>query len=300
MRFHDLGFRTARRSGVTLVEMLVALAIFGVVLSLAYGGILNALRVQADQEFVTTSQARLRRVVEVVTQDIRSAVFGSITGSPYTSTEDSVSFMLLSGAAGFPVENQSTFSQATTNVIIARTPEANALNGSQVVIVNSNQEGAVFQIGSVTSLGNNRFRLNNSTCRNTIEWSSGVQLFEVARLGLRFDRDDRTIYQTLDSGAEMPLAFEIDDFRLEYVYTTGAASATQPTIVRTTPFMVGTSPTRRHVDSNGFTYILNRINLVISSNENVRGRQIERTYSGFVDLSSNAHFTLMEVLPCGS
>lgn len=280
-----------------MVEVLIAVAIFGAVLSIAYGGIVTALRVQADQEVITSAQARLRRVVEVVTQDIRSAVFGSVTATPYASGEGSISFMLLSGAAGFPVEDSAGFSLATSSVVAARSAEANLLSGKRVVMVNGNGQGVVFSVSSVSDLGNNRFQLNHGTCRNTIENVGGVQLFEISQLGLRYDDGDRTIYQST-GGAEQPLAFNVDDFRLEYTYHTGAASATDPTITRSEPFLSGGVPTRKYVDGSGYTYILDRVQMVISSVEQSRGRDLTRTYSGYVDLSSNAHFTLMEVLPC--
>lgn len=290
--------RRVTNQGFTLIEILVAMAIFGIVLTIAYAGISGALRVQADQEVITSAQARLRRVVEVITQDIRSAVFGSVTATPYASTDSSISFMLLSGAAGFPVEDTATFRNDYSAVIAGRAAEANLLNGQQVVMVNSNGHGVVYTVNGVTDLSNNRFRLNHGGCRNTIDWVGGVQLFEISKLGLRYDAADRTIYQSTGANDEQPLAFNVDDLRLEYTYHTGAASASNPTIVRNAPFLSGGVPTRKYVDGSGFTYILDRVQMVISSVENVRGRDIERTYSGYVDLSSNAHFTLMEVLPC--
>ncbi len=289
--------KSSSESGFTLIEILIAMAIFGIVLTVAYSGIVSALRVQSDQEAVTSAQARLRRVVEVVTQDIRSAVFGSVTATPYASGETSISFMLLSGAAGFPVEDSANFAQATTSVVAARSAEATLLNGKRVVMVNGNGQGVVFTVSSVSDLGNNRFQVNHGTCRNTIDSAGGVQLFEISQLGLRYDDADRIIYQST-GGDEQPLAFNVDELRLEYTYHTGAASAADPTIVRTSPFLSNGVPTRKYVDASGYTYILDRVQMVISSTEQSRGRGIERTYSGYVDLSSNAHFTLMEVLPC--
>lgn len=289
--------RLIRNQGFTLIEILISMAIFGIVLTIAYAGISGALRVQADQEVITSAQARLRRVVEVITQDIRSAVFGSVTATPYSSTDSSISFMLLSGAAGFPVESTPTFMNDYSAVVAGRAAEAELLRNQQVVMVNSNGQGVVYAVSSVSDLGNNRFRLNHGSCRNTIDWVGGVQLFEISKLGLRYDADDRTIYQST-GGDEQPLAFNVHDLRLEYTYHTGAASAPNPTIVRDSPFLSGGVPTRKYVDGSGFTYILDRVQMVISSVETVRGRDIERTYSGYVDLSSNAHFTLMEVLPC--
>lgn len=295
------GLRSNHRVGITLVELLIALVIFGLVMTMAYGGIVNALRVQGDQEVITTSQARLRRVVEVITQDIRSAVFGSITGSPFASGSDSISFMLLSGAAGFAVDSTG-YSTTSTNTVITATPAdiaaLNAVRASgqlQVVMVNgTNGQGVVYQVTGISSLGNSRYQLSHPACRNTIDQAGGIQLFEISRLGLRYDSGDRTIYMQVDSGDEQPLAFEIDDLVFRYTYRSGDSS-----LVRNEPFLRSGVPTRRYVDGAS-TYQLDRIQMVITSRGMSRGREIERTYSGIVDLSSNESFRVMEVVPCGA
>jgi len=84
-------------SGMTLVELLVAMAVLGIILTVAYSAMVSSLRVQTDQEAITTSQAKLRRVVEVITQDLRSAVFGSITNQPFASNDRQISFALIAG-----------------------------------------------------------------------------------------------------------------------------------------------------------------------------------------------------------
>ncbi|MFA5551019.1 MAG: prepilin-type N-terminal cleavage/methylation domain-containing protein [Trueperaceae bacterium] len=290
-----------RQLGITLVELLIALAIFGLVMAMAYGGIVNALRVQGDQEIITTAQARLRRVVEVITQDIRSAVFGSITGVPYASDSDSISFMLLSGAAGFAVDINGYSTTSTNTTITASPSDIAALTSSiadgglQMVMVNgTNGQGVVYNVTRINSLGNSRYELQHPSCRNTIDQAGGIQLFEIARLGLRYDADDRTIYMREDTGAEQPLAFEIDGLSFRYTYRAGTAS-----IVRDEPFLRDGVPSRRYVDGAS-SYSLDRIQMVITSREISRGREIERTYSGTVDLSSNESYRVMEVVACGT
>lgn len=293
--------KSTNKAGITLVELLVALMIFGLVMAMAYGGIVNALRVQGDQEVITTSQARLRRVVEVITQDIRSAVFGSITGTPFASGSDSISFMLLSGAAGFAVDSAG-YSTTSTNTVITATPaDIAALNAVraagqlQMVMVNgTNGQGVVYQVTGISSLGNSRYQLSHPACTNTIDQAGGIQLFEISRLGLRYDSDDRTIYMQVDGGDEQPLAFEIDDLTFRYTYRSGDSS-----LVRAEPFLRSGVPTRRYVDGAS-TYQLDRIQMVITSRGMSRGRELERTYSGIVDLSSTESFRVMEVVPCGA
>ncbi|MCV5738384.1 prepilin-type N-terminal cleavage/methylation domain-containing protein, partial [Escherichia coli] len=65
-----------RARGFTLIEILVALAVLITVTAIAYNGMIQSLQTQSDQEAATNSQAKLRRVMEVITQDLRSAIFG--------------------------------------------------------------------------------------------------------------------------------------------------------------------------------------------------------------------------------
>src|SRR5690606_18560030 len=92
-----------RTAGITLLEMVVAMAILGLLIVIAYSAIVQGLQVQSSQEAVTSTQARLRRVSEVYTQELRSAVLGAVSDSPYPSDSSSVSFTLLDGGAGFQV-----------------------------------------------------------------------------------------------------------------------------------------------------------------------------------------------------
>lgn len=98
----------------------------------------------------------------------------------------------------------------------------------------------------------------------------------------------------VDNGDEQPLAFEIDDLTFRYTYRSGDSS-----LVQAEPFLRSGVPTRRYVDGAS-TYQLDRIQMVLSSRGMSRGREIERTYSGIVDLSSTESFRVMEVVPCGA
>src|SRR5690625_5243306 len=93
--------RASRQRGLSLFEIFVALAVFSGVMVIAYGAINGPLRVHADQEAATTTQGKLRRIVEVITQDLRGAVFGSITTQPYASDNSQVSLQILTGGAGY-------------------------------------------------------------------------------------------------------------------------------------------------------------------------------------------------------
>ena len=112
--------RSRISNGFTLVEALIALAILGLVLGIAFAAISQGLRVQSGQEAATATQARLRRITEVFTQEIRSAVLGAVSNTPYTSGANSISFMLLDGGAGFQV---TTIDAASNNLNVVASSE---------------------------------------------------------------------------------------------------------------------------------------------------------------------------------
>jgi len=92
----------SERRGFTLVELLLALAILATLLAVAYGGVIQFMQSRSDLEAAINAQAKLRRIVEVFTQDLRSAVFGGLSATPYPSGNASVSFALIEGGAGYP------------------------------------------------------------------------------------------------------------------------------------------------------------------------------------------------------
>src|SRR5690554_1229071 len=146
-----------RSQGMTLIEMLIALAVFGIVLAMTYTAITGSLRVQAAQEAATTSQAKLRRVIEVISQDLRSAVFGSITDDPYDADSRQVSFMLLAGGAGYPVLEEKDF--ALKNSFDVLINDVTGMVGEQVALVNRRGEGVVVPVSNISngSSGSRRF-----------------------------------------------------------------------------------------------------------------------------------------------
>lgn len=284
------------KQGVTLVEMLVALAIFGIVMAIAYAAINGSLQIQSDQEAATTTQGKLRRVVEVLTQDLRSAVFGSITNAPYASDNNQVSFMMLTGGAGYTVLSPGSLTtfpvEGSFRVQIA---DGRPLVGRDVVMINSTTgEGVVRPITGARSDGANVWILESS-CRNTLEYDlNNMLIFEVATIGMRFDAETNRIMVTEGGLPEASFAFDVSDFRIEYVYSSGAAAPE----TRTTPVLGDEGvPVRTYVD-DGELYTLQRVQFVVAADAESRGRVVPHAYTGQVDLSRTEHFTVEEILPC--
>lgn len=288
-------------SGMTLVESLIALAILGIVMSLAYGAITSSLRVQGQQEAITTNQAKLRRIIEVISQDLRSAVFGSITDNPYESNSKQVSFMMLTGGAGYPVIQKSGFSGS--NSFEAIISDGDDMVGQQVVLVNSDGLGVVVPVTGASSPSGGTVEFFSS-CRNTIPYGTSVLMFQVETTGIRYDQDSTNMMLRTANVDEQPFAFELADLRFDYVYTyTSPEAGVTGTPVNTV--IVESEPRRgshglpvRTFSQAGYVFTLTRLQVIVESRAEVNGIESDFAYSGQVDLSRAAHFKVEEIVPC--
>lgn len=281
--------REARNvSGLSLVEVLIALAVFATVMALAYGAIVNGLSTHSTQEATVGAQAKLRRIVEVVSQDIRSAVFGSVLDTPYTTDAQSVSFMLLTGGAGYALEDY-LMGASQVNILSSSAAE---LVGRPVLIVNQVGVGVLARVTHVNNQpGTRRLTLN---CGVTVPHTTNTLMFEVGYLGISYDAGRQEIdIRTTDSPDATPLAFDITDFRVDFIYT---ADGEEP-IVRNEPHRVGSvlEPT---MDVGGTIYSLGRLQFVVSSDAVSMGRTQTHSYSAQVDLLGNQDFMIRELTTC--
>lgn len=288
----------ARQRGFTLVEVLVAMGILGLLLTVAYAGVIRGAQVQSDQEAITTAQARLRRVVEVFTQDVRSAVFGAITDHPYASGTTSISFALLDGAAGYPLLDQpgnSFPNAANSRVIAASSPD---LLG-QVLVVNAAGQAVILDVRNIQRVGgpdSSEWLVVHPGCGKNIDFTPNTLMFRVVTQGYRHDPASNTLFARAGSAPEAPLAWNITAFSIEYVYqNAGGDVAVNPQ----PPAFNASFPTREVIQTaDGARFTLTRIQLVLASQEESRGRTFTRTYSGQVELPSGQVFTVSEVVPC--
>lgn len=277
-----------RKSGITLVEVLIALAIFAAVMSLAYAAMIGGLTTQNTQEATVSAQAKLRRVVEVVSQDIRSAVFGSIIDSPYVSDADSVSFMLLTGGAGYALEH---FDSGDTQIEILSSSTAPLLN-KQVVLVNQLGAGVLTRVNHVANLPGKR-RLTLS-CGVNLSYTTNTLLFEVSSLGIDYDPEEQQLnIRSGFGGLETPLAFDISDFRVDFIYT---ADGEEP-LVEVAPHRPAGAP-ERHMTVGGTQYTLSRLQFVVSSDAITRNGTQTHSYSAQVDLLESQDFMIRELTTC--
>ncbi len=289
-----------RSSGLTLLEILIALFVFGIVAAMATSGVTSSLRVQALNEASTSAQAKLRRITEVFTQELRSAVLGGITNAPYASNSSQISFLLLDGGAGYQVVDKAGSFTTRNYVDLAPTgniSDVSYLNGGEILLVNSAGEAYVMRVtgvGTNNSNGMQTYRLTHTGCQNTIAFTTNTLVLSVRSLGLRYDGSSGSLFQRDAGGAPQTLAFDMEGLELEYVYQYADGTP----IVRTTPLTQGGVPVRSGLIS-GQTATLARVQVTVSASENQgAGREVTRSYMGQVEMSTNPSFQINRVRTC--
>jgi len=288
--------------GLTLVEMLIALAILGLVVMLATGGIANGLRVDRTNQAAVSTQQKLRRVTEVYTQELRSAVLGGLSTAPYVPGEHQVSFITLAGAAGYPVlpedsGNNASFPHAHNLRLqwSGGDAAAQALDGQQMTLVNSNDQAITFTVTNVQALGDGSYRVVHDQCANTIDYTAPRTVALSSRtVGFRFDPASGDLYMKEGSGPERVMAFGLDSVVLQYVYQAADGSVS----MRSSPLTDGGVPTRTGVIA-GKDVTLARVGLVLSASARTMGsRTLRRTYSGMVEMADTGTLLMNRVESC--
>lgn len=279
---------TSTRLGMTLVEVLIALAVFSTVMALAYGAIGSSMSTHANQEASVTAQAKLRRVVEVISQDVRSAVFGSIIDSPYTSGASDISFLLLTGGAGYALDPY----MLNTSTVEVVSSSVGTRVGNQVVIVNQQGRGVLTRVTSVSSVGGKQ-RLTLS-CSVPVAHTTNTLLFDVTSLGISYDQLSQELRIRMGISAdEAPFAFDISQFRVDYVYT---APGEEP-IVRSAPNRTLGVPDRTF-NIGEILYTLSRLQFVIGTDATTRTGTQQHSYTAQVDLLNSQDFMVRELTSC--
>lgn len=277
--------------GITLVELLVALFVFAIVAALASSGIVQALRVQSVNEANTSLQGKLRRITEVISQDLRSTVLGAVVDTPYVSGADQVSFTLAVGGQGFEVRRVSSddvWPGASSMRLFADTQPVAA--GDRILIVNGSGLGTTVPVGSVQTLSNNRYDVSvGGGCTIGVSFVHPVRVFVVDAVGYQLLGNGDLVRQTAGADAEA-LAFDLSDFQVQYGYREQGGALT----MLDAPRSAGGPPLRIDGDE-----VLESLRVRVSAEQAIFGnRTVERTYVAQIALPPPGSVNLRSVVSC--
>jgi prepilin-type N-terminal cleavage/methylation domain-containing protein len=291
-----------KTSGFTMVELLIALAILATVIAVVSLTISTTLSAHRTSEDITSSQAKLRRVTEVFSQELREAVLGGISNQPYASSSTSISFSLLDGGAGYTVlphdsGNNNSFKNAANVKIVAPVTddEELELEGGQALMVNASGDAIIFNVDNTQKVGGaNSVEVNvvHPGCANTIDYTANTLLFKVRTIGYDYDSDSKTLFAQEGNSAARPMAFNLGTFQIDYVYVESDGTP----VVRSTPLVDDDDAPIREGVIDGSSVTLKRLQLVLGTEKG--NGFAERTYTSQVDLSGDQSFNIQKVITC--
>jgi type II secretory pathway pseudopilin PulG len=267
-----------KRTGFSVLEMLLAFAVFSIVIALASAAIVQYLHLQSNQEAITSAQARLRRVSELLGQELRGAVLGGVINQPYTSTSQQLSAALLGGGAGYQIANLDG-SKTGFVAVASSAGELGLASNDRIMLVGTNGQAVLRRVNSVTNEGSSLWRINHSACTFSLSLTDKPLMFQVRILGYRYDAASKTLYAS-ENGTEQPLAFNINSFRIDYVYSNASGN------IKLNP----SGFPNRIVSIAGSNYSLTRLQLALSTQEMSRGKPIERSYNTQIELADSSGY----------
>ncbi len=281
-----------KNRGFTLAEVVIGLGILGIVMVITLQVFSQILKIQGDQEALISAQTRLRRVTEVIAQDVRGAVFGGIVNLPKASDSSGFSVALLSGGNGYPVVPYTLTTATIINVI--GQPQ---LEGSSYAFLYSGQQGVILPLTTAPTNSSGNIYSMNLGCGVTLPYvgsssttANNSLLFPVRVVGYWLDSASNTLrYQQLGQAAQ-DVAYNITQFNIEYVYRNSAGN------LEVNPSGYISAGTVQLTTASGS--VLARLRISLSAREKSFGIYKTRTFSSELNLANNGILTLDKVVQC--
>ena len=272
----------ANRKAFTLIEMLIALTILSLVLMLASQGILTVLRMHRTQEATTLTQTKIRRVSEVISQEVRGAILGGLADSPYPASSTSLSFALINGGAGYPV---TAISSGSVQIVAQNLAAADLQAGDSIMVTNKDGDSFIATVNAVNGSVQHTISFNN--CMTGVNYTANSLLYKVKSIGYNFDPITKTLNYKIANQAQQPVAFDISNFQISYIY--GKPDGT--TVALNSPLMVAGVP-QKYGQIAGDDVSLLRLKLDMTAEaKDAAEHTISRSYSsqiGLVDATVGA------------
>ena len=278
--------------GMTLVEMLIAMSILGFLLLITSCSIIQSLQVNRLAEEASNTQSKMRRITEVISQELRSAVLGSITDWPVSSDANGISFALLSGDGGLQVRQSpgGSWHNSVNTYVYSSDPAArDRLVGHPAVIV-----------PEITGAPGHD-HVQHVDCQIPIHYTQNTRLYSAHVIGYSFDPDLGTLFEVTQGGeAEqtVPFACALSNFEIANEYDEGNNNE----LVVSLHFTDG-GVAQPQYEQGGETYELARLRITLASDEDDGG--VAREYVSYIELTGIGNDVelpraITQLVPCGT
>ncbi len=272
-----------RKHAFTLIEMVLSLAILTLIVGVTATLLQQTLLFQAQQEATTAAQAKLRRIMEVVSQDLRGAVFGHIANTPYPSQTNAVSFLVAEGGTAYPVFNtDSSFPTARLATFVSSGSASDlaiAVNG-RVLMVNRDNQGVILPVTAIAQ-GSGNLWIVSFGCQNTINYTEGTVVYPIREVGYQYNPTSRNLLYS-ENGNSQVASFNLSSFLIDYVYLSNTGSTSiNPSGYNVEGIIQGS------YSAGATSYTLQRLQIRLQTQERgFAGRLVTRSYSTQIELPS--------------
>jgi len=274
--------RANKRKAFTLMEMLIALTILSLVLMLASKGIITVLRMHRTQEATTLTQTKIRRVSEVISQEVRGAILGGLADSPYPASDTSLSFALINGGAGYPV---TAISSGAVEIVAQNLAAGDLQVGDNIMVTNKNGDSFIASINAINGTVKHTISFNN--CVTGVSYTPNSLLYKVKSIGYNYNPITKTLNYKIANQAQQPVAFDISNFQISYIYSKSDGT----TITLNSPLLAAGIP-QKYGQIAGDDVSLVRLKLDMTAEaKDAAEHTISRSYSsqiGLVDTTVGA------------
>lgn len=212
--------------GFTLIELLVAVALLGILLTLVFSTMTQGVQLQTRTETQVSLDSNLRRLSQIVTQDLRNASYGMVTSTPYATGATSISVALASDNAVHPVIGPATSFQTAQNTqALLPSGAAWPANASFALVNAPGSRATILKLSTGFTAGG-AVTLQHAGQANTLCPSTGNFVQRVSLVGYSYDAARKVVFRTtqdVGDATELPLAFNVTAFSLSYISQTGTA-----------------------------------------------------------------------------
>ena len=281
--------------GFTLIELLIAIAAGVIVI----GGSIMALKGLSTTAVASTEAAAASSKLELTINRLKEDLGSKPLSVILPGSNDSHLTLVYAAGNGVYAQSDPNFSSATS-VKVNSPAGAPVAAGDPAMIINSTgQVLFIPAVNNVTTINSDTYQIDHDDCANATPWTPDVRLFPVHVIYIASgsdvpDGDPHTIYRKVDGGAWEPISFNVEDFKISYLYKNFTGN-----IIHDPQYGVYTAsapaPILAPAANRNDHYSLYALSIYTATHVG----QVQRDYNGQIPLSGNLGSSLRTVAVCG-